>query len=57
MQPLCPERQRNEHAVEAVRIQGELDALDDSFADDGVVKTVLRARIAQELRRARGETK
>jgi len=48
-------KQRAEAAQEAHRIQGELDALDDSFAEDGIVRTVLRERVEQEKRRARGE--
>lgn len=40
------------HAAEAKRIQGELDSLGDQFADDGIVKWVLRRRIEQEKKRA-----
>lgn len=36
---------------ESGRIQAELDELGDEFAEDGVVKTILRKRVAQELDR------
>ncbi len=38
--------------AEAKRIQAELDALGDGYAEDGIVRTVLRERVAQELRGA-----
>lgn len=38
----------NEHEKEARRIIDELDSLGADYADDGIVKTVLRQRIAQE---------
>ena len=34
---------------EASRIQKELDNLDSEFTENGIVKTVLRQRIKQEL--------
>ena len=36
------------HKMEAIRIEKELDNLSDNFAENGIVKTVLRARILQE---------
>jgi hypothetical protein len=36
---------------EVQRIQEELDNLDSEFAEDGIVKTVLRRRILQEKRK------
>lgn len=36
------------HRAEAKRITGELESLGPEFADDGIVKTILRKRIAQE---------
>ena len=49
----CP--QSAYHEAEAERIQGELEALGDGYADDGVVRTLLRARVQQERRRASGQ--
>jgi len=42
----------NYHAQEAIRIQAELDDLGAEFAEDGLVRIVLRRRIAQEQRKA-----
>ena len=39
---------RNHHQQEADRIQEELDKLGTEFAEDGIIKTVLRERITQE---------
>ena len=36
------------HEKEVIRLQTELDCLDSSFAEDGIVKTVLRNRISNE---------
>lgn len=41
-------KQRDYHFREADRIKGELDGLSSRFAENGIVKTVLRARIEQE---------
>jgi len=41
------------HAAEAGRIAGELASLGPGYAEDGVVRTVLRRRVEQERRRAR----
>jgi hypothetical protein len=43
------------HQTEADRIQRELDELGPEFAEDGIVRMVLRNRIAQERRLAEGE--
>jgi len=40
------------HAAEAARIAGELDNLGPGYADDGIVRTILRRRVEQERRRA-----
>jgi len=40
------------HTTEAERIQNELDTLPPGYATDGVVRTVLRERVTQELDRA-----
>lgn len=45
----------NYHKEEAIRIQKEIDSLDDSFKEDGIVKFVLKKRVEQELRRSKGE--
>ena len=45
-------RARDYHAGEARRILSELDGLGDGFAEDGVVKTVLRDRISHEKERS-----
>lgn len=50
----APSERRREAASEAVRIQDVLNKLDETFAEGGVVRTVLRARIEQEHRRAQG---
>jgi len=43
------------HAREAKRIQTELDSLSPGdFPEHGIVRTILRDRVAQELRRADG---
>lgn len=36
------------HHREADRLQGEFDLLGDQFEKDGIVRSVLRVRIAQE---------
>lgn len=43
---------KNYHQQEAKRIQKELDNLGPEFAEDGIVRTVLRSRIEQEKREA-----
>lgn len=40
------------HAAEAVRIAKEVESLGPEFADDGIVCTILRERIAEEVRLA-----
>jgi len=40
------------HRSEAIRIQDELDSLPPSFAQNGIVKTILRDRVADEKKRA-----
>jgi hypothetical protein len=45
-------KRREEHAAEAERLSRELDGLGSEFAEDGVVRWVLRERIEQENRRA-----
>ncbi len=47
-------KQRAYHAKEANRIKGELNDLGTEFAPDGIVRTVLRARVEQEQLRAKG---
>ena len=42
------------HNAAALRIQIVLDELDDQFAPNGIVRTILRQRIQQEKRRAEG---
>ena len=42
------------HRKEATRIQGELTNLGAGFAEDGIVKWVLRGRIKDEIELARG---
>jgi len=44
---------RNYHQQEAERVQKELDSLSSEFAEDGIVKTVLRDRIAWEKERVK----
>lgn len=39
---------RTYHGAESGRIQAELDNLQGDFAEDGIVRTVLRDRISQE---------
>lgn len=51
---LC-ECKAEQHRQEAARIQSELDGLGPGFAEDGVVRTVLRARVEQEKARAEEE--
>lgn len=46
------ETSREYHAAEAVRIAGELDNLGPGYAEDGVVRTVLRQRVEQEKHQA-----
>lgn len=38
----------NYHLREAIRIKRELDGLGPEFAEDGIIKTILRERIAME---------
>ena len=42
------------HHQEAVRIKDVLSNVGSEFADDGIVKTVLRQRVEQEQSRAKG---
>ena len=46
------ETSKEYHADAAVRIAEELDNLGPGFAEDGVVRTVLRQRVEQERHRA-----
>lgn len=41
------------HMIEAARIQRELDASAQQFPEDGIIVTVLRQRIEQEVERFR----
>lgn len=43
------------HREESERIEGELAALDgdERYAEDGIIKTILRNRIRQEQQRSR----
>ena len=42
----------NYHQQEAIRIQKELDDLGPGFAEDSIIRTVLRNRIKQEKQKA-----
>jgi len=46
-------KHRAYHAAEAIRIAAELAGLAPGFAEDGIIRTVLRARVKQETRRAK----
>ncbi len=37
--------------IESKRIQNELDNLNGNFKEDGIVKTVLRERVKQEIKK------
>ena len=50
---LASKKRRAHHAAEAIRIAGELDNLGPGYAEDGIIRTVLRARVKQETRRAK----
>ncbi len=40
------------HADESKRIQRELACLDDTYAEDGIVRFVLKGRVEQEKQRS-----